>query len=93
MARDAHSSIQASGFQVAAISADSLKSHIRFSEKLGLPFPLLTDADKAVCKLYAVRMPILGIRRTVFAISQDGTILHRQNGAPAPTLIIKNLNL
>jgi len=93
VARDAHASIQSSGLQVAAISADSLESHRKYSAKLGLPFSLLTDASRGVCRIYDVRMPILGIQRTVFVIAQDGTIIYRQKGAPAPTDIIKNLKL
>jgi len=85
--------LQSAGLQVAAISADSLDSHRKYSSKLDLPFSLLTDADKSVCKLYDVTTPILGIQRTVFVIGKDGTIQYRQKGAPAPADIIKALNL
>ena len=85
--------LQSAGLQVAAISADTLESHREYSDKLELPFPLLGDTQKDVCKLYDVLTPILGIQRTVFVIGKDGTILYRQKGAPTPPDILKSIDL
>ena len=38
--------------QVLGISVDSKYSHKEFAQKLGLNFPLLSDFNKEVCKLY-----------------------------------------
>jgi len=46
-----------------------------------------------VCQLYRVRIPIIGISRTVFVIDQEGTILFRQKGTPKPEQIIQQLSL
>jgi len=93
MARDAYTILKAKGIEVAAISADSLESHHRYQQKLALPFPLLSDRSKEVCQLYRVRIPIIGISRTVFVIDQQGTILFRQKGTPKPEQIIQQLSL
>ncbi len=44
--RDHHDSIQKEGFSVAGVSADSVSSHARFTEKQGLNFPLISDVEK-----------------------------------------------
>ena len=41
--RDNHNAFIARGYQVFGVSKDSQASHIKFKEKYGLPFPLLSD--------------------------------------------------
>jgi len=41
--RDNYQSFLARGYQVLGVSKDSQASHIKFKEKYGLPFPLLSD--------------------------------------------------
>ena len=41
--RDNHNAFLARGYQVFGVSKDSQASHIKFKEKYGLPFPLLSD--------------------------------------------------
>ena len=41
--RDNYQSFMARGYQVFGVSKDSQASHIKFKEKYGLPFPLLSD--------------------------------------------------
>jgi thioredoxin-dependent peroxiredoxin len=67
------------GAQVVAISSQGLDSHEKFSEKLGLTFPLLADADKAVADAYGTLGPLGFARRSVFVIDKDGIIryVHR----------------
>ena len=38
------------------------------------PCPLLADVDKAVAKAYGVTAPVLGVRRAVIVIDEDGVI-------------------
>ena len=59
--------------QVLGISPQNLDSHERFAAKRGLSFPLLTDPDKAVARLYGATGP-LGIKRAVFVIDADGIV-------------------
>jgi thioredoxin-dependent peroxiredoxin len=67
------------GAQVLAISSQGLDSHEKFSEKLGLTFPLLADADKAVADAYGTLGPLGFPRRSVFVLDKDGIIryVHR----------------
>lgn len=48
--------IEALGVQLVAISVDSAEDSSALRERLGLPFPMLSDADLAVAKAYQVAM-------------------------------------
>lgn len=50
--RDSYAEFQAAGAQIVGVSRDSLRSHENFQRKLELPFPLISDGDEAVCKLF-----------------------------------------
>ena len=65
--------------QVLGISAQSVKSHDKFSGKHGFKFPLLSDADKAVAGAYGTLGPLGFPRRSVFIVDASGTIryVHR----------------
>lgn len=65
------------------ISRDSIASHEKFSEKLALPFPLLSDADSQVCQMYGVLKEknmygkkSVGVERSTFLIDEQGMITH-----------------
>jgi thioredoxin-dependent peroxiredoxin len=62
------------GATVVGISAQDLESHRRFTEHHGLTVPLLADTDKAVAKRYGVAAPIVGTRRAVFVIDDQGVV-------------------
>ena len=81
--RDNLSRVRKKGAEIIGISADPLKSHIKFSEKYALPFPLLSDESKEVIKAYGVWQEksmygrkYMGIVRTTFIIDERGTITH-----------------
>ncbi len=66
---------------VLGISRDSINSHVKFVEKFGLPFLLLSDEEEEVCKKYDVIKEknmcgkiSLGIERSTFIIGKDGKI-------------------
>ena len=66
---------------IVGISADSLKAHQNFKEKFDFPFELLSDADKAVCKLFDVIQEksmygkkYMGIERSTFLIDSAGVL-------------------
>lgn len=61
-----------------AISADSIESHRRFAEKLGgVPFPMLSDEDSRVIRMYGVaKEEGTGARRSIFVLDRDRRILH-----------------
>ena len=66
---------------VIGISADSAASHVKFRNKYGLQFPLLTDADRKVMEqfgAYGQKMmygkPVTGVIRSTFLIGGDGKV-------------------
>jgi thioredoxin-dependent peroxiredoxin len=62
---------------VVGISAQGLGSHEEFSARHGLNVPLLADEDGSVAKLYGAWRPVVGTRRAVFAIDEQGVVRHR----------------
>jgi peroxiredoxin Q/BCP len=73
---EAFDSLQAT---VVGISGQSVDSHEAFTAKHGLTVPLLADTDLAVAKLYGVHQPIVGTRRAVFIIDEQGVVRHRHD--------------
>lgn len=79
------------GCYVAGISRDSLNSHTKFTEKLGLKYPLIADTDEKVCQLYDVirnknmyGKTVRGIERSTFLIDADGKIARVWRGVKVP---------
>jgi thioredoxin-dependent peroxiredoxin len=79
--RDAWSDIQ-SRAELFGVSVDTVESHRKFITKNGLPFPLLSDADKALVNAYRVWVEksmygkkYLGSERTTFIIGPDQRIV------------------
>jgi thioredoxin-dependent peroxiredoxin len=60
------------------MSTDSTKSHRKFSAKLSLPYPLLSDEDGRIARAYGVLKSlqpiILTARRVTFLIDRHGII-------------------
>ncbi len=80
--RDNHQELLEKGLAVIGVSPDSLASHGKFSQKFGLPFPLVADTDTRVAEAYGVwgekkmyGKTYMGINRTTFVIGPDGQIL------------------
>ncbi|HEV7990050.1 MAG TPA: thioredoxin-dependent thiol peroxidase [Candidatus Binataceae bacterium] len=79
--RDTAARLKAAGAQVVGVSADSPDSHRKFTDKHTLNFPLLSDADNRVTRLYGVYKKkslygreFMGIERTTFVIDRAGVI-------------------
>ena len=77
----AYNDFQARGVEVIGISKDSVASHIKFAEKYGLPFVLLSDPELAAIKAYGVWQEkklygkvSMGVIRTTFIIDEEGKI-------------------
>src|SRR3954464_5127587 len=62
---------------VVGISAQDLESHHEFRGAHGIPVPLLADVDKQVARAYGVTAPVLGTRRAVVIVDEEGRIAHR----------------
>jgi peroxiredoxin Q/BCP len=75
---------------VLGISADSSEKQKNFQDKYDLPYTLLSDPDKKVCKAFDVIKDknmygkiVKGIARTTFVIAPDGKIQHIFNNVKA----------
>lgn len=61
-------------------------SHQSFRGKYKFPFPLLVDKGQQVGELYHTNGLI--VKRTVYLIGPDGTILYAKRGKPAPEEVL-----
>ena len=75
------------GADVLGVSRDSVKSHDNFCAKQGFRFPLVSDADEALCKAFDViheknmyGRKVLGVVRSTFLVSPDGRIAQEWRG-------------
>jgi len=66
---------------VLGVSRDSVKSHDNFCAKQGFRFPLVSDADEALCRAFDVireknmyGRKVMGIERSTFLIDPKGRI-------------------
>jgi thioredoxin-dependent peroxiredoxin len=80
--RDALAQLNTLGTDAVGISPDPVATQKKFSHKLGLDFPLLSDGDHAVAKVYGVwgekslmGKKSFGITRSSFLIDEQGKIL------------------
>ncbi len=67
--------------EVIGISKDSVSSHVKFAEKYGLPFVLLSDPELVAIQAYGVWQEkklygklSFGVVRTTFVIDENGII-------------------
>jgi len=81
--RDAIASYKKLDVPVFGISPDPVEDVKAFGEKFNLNFPLLADADHAICEKYGVWQEksmygkkYFGAARTTFVIAADGKVEH-----------------
>jgi peroxiredoxin Q/BCP len=79
--RDAWRELQKAGVIVLGVSADSAASHQKFAAKYKLPFPLLSDPDRAVMTKYGAYgekvmygKKTMGTIRSTVWIGADGKV-------------------
>ena len=89
--RDLYPQFAKIGAIVAGVSRDSLKSHENFRTKMAFPFPLLSDADEALCTQFdVIKMKnmygkqVRGIERSTFLIGPDGVLRREWRGVKVP---------
>lgn len=79
--RDNIFAFREAGAVILGVSVDDVESHKEFSEKHGLPFPILADDKKTVAKEYGVLKRFLGTvelaKRDTFLIDPAGKIVKR----------------
>jgi len=79
--RDLHAAFRKAGAEIVGVSRDSVASHEKFKTKERLPFPLLSDPQEEVCKLFDVirekslyGRKFLGIERSTFLLDAKGVL-------------------
>jgi len=79
--RDNYAEIERANVVLLGISNDPMESHLAFRQRHKLPFPLLSDEDASVSKLYGVYKQknlygkkYMGIERTTVVIDRTGRI-------------------
>lgn len=80
--RDDYSKFERAGVVILGVSADSVKSHVKFKQKFQLNFPLLSDEGHQVCDLYGswgkkkfMGREYEGVLRNTFLIDEDGKLI------------------
>ncbi len=77
------------GIQPFGVNPAGVDSHLRYVQKMGFNFPLLSDPERAMARAYqALKEDGRGIRRTVYVIAQDGRIVFARRGAPPVSEIV-----
>lgn len=78
------------GVTVLGISKDTVSSHARFAEKLGLKFSILADPDKTVLQAYDVLKEktmygkkVMGTVRSSYLIDENGMIIASRGNVKA----------
>ena len=77
----AYEEFKSKNVEVIGISKDSVASHVKFAEKYGLPFILLSDPERQAIEAYGVWQEkkmcgkvSMGVVRTTFIIDENGNI-------------------
>jgi peroxiredoxin Q/BCP len=80
--RDAYGELTKHGAVVIGVSTDEVERHVRFRDKYGLPYLLLSDTDHKVCEKYGVWQQkklygreYMGIVRSTFLIDEKGVLI------------------
>lgn len=88
--RDNYELLQSEGYTVLGVNDGDAESHKKFKEKNNYPFPLLIDTDRRVSEEYHCKSK-MGIKRSVYVISQEGKILFAERGRPRSLSILEVL--
>jgi len=79
---DDYSALLDQNIAVLGVSADTVGSHKKFSDKFQLPFPLLADTERILLELFGVwgekkfmGKTYDGIHRTTFLFDEAGTLI------------------
>lgn len=79
--RDVWGELQRKGAVVLGVSPDSPSKHVKFREKYGLPFTLLSDEEHAVAEAYGTWVEksmygktYMGMERSTFVIDANGNV-------------------
>jgi peroxiredoxin Q/BCP len=69
------------GVHIIGINQDSIESHKKFKEKYKLKFPLLSDPEKKVIKLFRAD-GLLGTKRATFLLNEENIVIFENDTFP-----------
>lgn len=73
--RDNYDDLRALGAEVIGVSADDLPTQCEFAEVHGVKFPMVSDPERALARLYDVLFMFLPVsHRVTYVIDRTGTI-------------------
>lgn len=79
---DHYAEFEKLGVAVVGVSRDTIKSHLKFSEKYQFPFPLIADPDEVLCQQFGVMKEknmygkkVMGIERSTFVFDAKGNLV------------------
>jgi len=84
--RDQWEQAKARNVVVYGVNPQGPTKHQKFRAKYNFPFPLLVDRGQQMGRLYQADGLI--VKRTVYLIGPDGTILYAKRGKPAPEEVL-----
>ncbi|XXX74037.1 peroxiredoxin [Sorangium sp. So ce134] len=70
--RDNHAEIALAGASIVGVSTDDHRTQCRFAESHKVPFPMIADDDRSVCRAYGVLWPLVGVARRVTYVVEPG---------------------
>jgi len=89
--RDHLESFSQLGCRILGVSRDTLKSHEKFSEKHGFPFPLIADPDETLCRHFDVikeknmyGKKVMGIERSTFLFDASSQLVREWRKVRVP---------
>lgn len=81
--RDHYAALTNAGYEILGVSRDSVEKLAKAAAEDGIPYDLLSDADKRVHEAYGVwgeksmyGRTVIGVKRSTFVIDESGTISH-----------------
>lgn len=88
---DACAEFVAANAIIFGISRDTIESHHRFKDALGIPFDLISDPDEVLCTLFDVMKTknlygrkVRGVERSTFVIDSGGVLARQWRGVKVP---------
>lgn len=80
--RDLQDNFEKLGAKIYGVSRDSMKSHDKFTTNESIPFPLISDPEETVCRLFDVIKQknmygkiVQGIERSTFLFNEQGELI------------------
>ncbi len=92
--------IKRAGCNIVGVSRDSIKSHLKFIEKYTFKFPLISDQDEKICKVFDVikekvlyGRKYMGIDRSTFLLNKKLKVLHIWRNVKVPGHVDEVINI